>query len=182
MIPAPFQVILDANILFPFTLRDTLLRAAERELYLIGWSRQILEEMRRNLVSTGHTTEEKSHTLVSHMRAAFPEAEITGYEFLIPTMPNDERDRHIAAAAVKSGAQLIVTSNMKHFRTLPEGVEAKTPGDFLLDLQDLAPGMMAQAIIAQAAALKRPPRTVEDVLRALEKFAPEFVKLVRSDL
>ena len=46
MIPAPFQVILDANVLFPFTLRDTLLRAAERELYLIGWSGQILEEMR----------------------------------------------------------------------------------------------------------------------------------------
>jgi hypothetical protein len=28
MIVAPFKVVLDANVLFPFTLRDTLLRAA----------------------------------------------------------------------------------------------------------------------------------------------------------
>ena len=30
MIVAPFRVVLDANVLFPFTLRDTLLRAAAR--------------------------------------------------------------------------------------------------------------------------------------------------------
>ena len=30
MIAAPFRVVLDANVLFPFTLRDTLLRAAAK--------------------------------------------------------------------------------------------------------------------------------------------------------
>lgn len=33
MQPAPFIVILDANVLFPFTLRDTLLRAAAAGFY-----------------------------------------------------------------------------------------------------------------------------------------------------
>ena len=28
MLVAPFKVLLDANVLYPFTLRDTLLRAA----------------------------------------------------------------------------------------------------------------------------------------------------------
>lgn len=28
MLAAPFKVVLDANVLYPFTLRDTLLRAA----------------------------------------------------------------------------------------------------------------------------------------------------------
>ena len=168
--------------MFPFTLRDTLLRAAERELYLIGWSGQILEEMRRNLVSTGHASEEKSHSLVACMRDAFPEAEIIGHEFLISSMMNDEGDRHVVAAAVKAGAQLVVTSNIKHFRSLPHGIAVKTPDAFLLDLYDLAPEMMAQAIIAQAAALKKPPRTMDDVLRALEKVAPKFIEAIRAEL
>ena len=33
MFPAPSRVVLDANVLFPFSLRDTLLRAAERGLF-----------------------------------------------------------------------------------------------------------------------------------------------------
>jgi hypothetical protein len=46
----------DANVLFPFTLRDTLLRAAEAGVYQLYWSEAILEEVRRNLVATGTTS------------------------------------------------------------------------------------------------------------------------------
>ena len=53
MVPAPFIVLLDANVLFPFSLRDTLLRAASAGFYQVRWSSQILDEMARNLVSTG---------------------------------------------------------------------------------------------------------------------------------
>lgn len=35
MLLAPFPVVLDANVLFPFTLRDTLLRAAHAGLYQV---------------------------------------------------------------------------------------------------------------------------------------------------
>lgn len=45
MVPAPFIVLLDANALFPFTLRDTLLRAAAAGFYQVRWSAQILDEM-----------------------------------------------------------------------------------------------------------------------------------------
>jgi hypothetical protein len=178
LVPAPFQVVLDANVLFPFTLRDTLLRAAEQELYLPGWSRQILEEMRRNLVKTEHTTEEKSHRLVAQMMRAFPEAEITGYEYLVSSMPNEPKDRHVAAAAVRAGSQLIVTDNLRDFQTLPEGMEAKSPDNFLCDLLDLSRDQMVQAIIDQAAALKKPPRTVDDILRGLQNSAPTFVRSI----
>ena len=44
MIPAPFKVVLDANVLYPFSLRDTLLRAASEGLFQLYWSDQILEE------------------------------------------------------------------------------------------------------------------------------------------
>jgi hypothetical protein len=36
MVPAPFVVVLDANLLFPFTLRDRLLRAAAADFYRHG--------------------------------------------------------------------------------------------------------------------------------------------------
>lgn len=182
MVPAPFPVVLDACSLFPFTVRDTLLRAAEQDLYLPVWSKDILEEMRRNLVREGRSTEEKSHRLVSEMRRAFPEAEITDYEFLIPSMPNDPKDRHVVAAAVRSGAQLIVTENLKDFRNLPKGIEIKPSDDFLCNLHDLAPDLMAQSVINQAVALKNPPRTAEDILRGLEKTAPKFVSRLRPQI
>jgi predicted nucleic acid-binding protein len=182
LIPAPFQVVLDANVMFPYTLRDTLLRAAEQDLYLLGWSAEILEEMRRNLVTKGITTEEKSRSLVQAIQEAFPEGEITGYEYLIPAMPNDPKDRHVAAAAVRAGAQLIVTENLKDFRKLPDGLEVKTADAFLCDLFHLAPDLLLQTVIDQAGSLRRPPRTVEDVLRGLGKFAPKFVANLRTEM
>ncbi len=50
------------------------------------------------------------------MRDAFPEALVTGHEWLIDSMPNDPKDRHVVAAAVKAGAQVIVTINLKDSR------------------------------------------------------------------
>ena len=56
MIVAPFKVVLDANVLFPFSLRDTLLRSAAEGLFQLYWSGQILDEMERNLVAKGTIT------------------------------------------------------------------------------------------------------------------------------
>jgi hypothetical protein len=41
--------LLDANVLWSAAVRDALLLAAERGLFRPVWSRQILEEMARNL-------------------------------------------------------------------------------------------------------------------------------------
>jgi predicted nucleic acid-binding protein len=47
-------------------------------------------------------------------RANFGEAWITGYEPLIPRMTNDEKDRHVVAAAVQAQAGIILTLNLHH--------------------------------------------------------------------
>jgi predicted nucleic acid-binding protein len=119
MVPAPFRVVLDANVLFPFSLRDTLLRAAAAGYYQVCWSEEILEEARRNLVGRGTITEEQAHRLLYVMRRAFPEAMVSGHEPLTEAMPNDPKDRHVAAAAVRAAAQVIVTFNLKDFQTCP---------------------------------------------------------------
>ena len=48
-------------------------------------------------------------------RKAFPDAEVTDYESLIPTLQNDPKDRHILAAAIRGNCPLILTFNLKHF-------------------------------------------------------------------
>ncbi len=70
------------------------------------------------------------------MAHAFPEALVEDYELLVPAMPNHEKDRHVAAAALKAGAQVIVTHNLRDFGSLPDGIEAQAPDDFLVDLFD----------------------------------------------
>ena len=122
MIVAPFKVVLDANVLFPFTLRDTLLRAAQAGLFQVYWSDEILDEAARNLVARGRITAEQAERLTTAIRGAFPEAVVTGHEPLIAAMPNEPKDRHVVAVAVKAGAQVIVTSNLRDFRSLPEGL------------------------------------------------------------
>jgi predicted nucleic acid-binding protein len=126
--PAPFIVVVDANVLYPLTLRDTVLRAAAAGFYQLRWSADILEEMERNLVLKGGIPAEKAARLRATMERAFPEAEVTGYRPLISAMSNDPKDRHVVAAAVKAGAQVIVTSNIKDFSPLPDGIEARLPG------------------------------------------------------
>jgi predicted nucleic acid-binding protein len=180
MVPAPFIVVLDANVLFPFTLRDTLLRAAAAGFYQLRWSSNILDEMTRNLVSTGTMQGEKASKLRAIMEREFPEAMVSGFEHLVDAMPNDEKDRHVAAAAVKAGAQVIVTSNIKDFAPLPEGVEAQSPDAFLENLFDLNPEAFVDLLQEQAADLVNPPMTLDDLLGRLARVAPSLVAAVRD--
>lgn len=111
-----FSAVLDANVLYPFSLRDTLLRLAELELYTPLWSGRILEEMREALLEHG-VSAERAERLVCTMREAFEEAEVDEAEIarLEPAMTNDPGDRHVLAAAVAADSELVVTSNLAHF-------------------------------------------------------------------
>ena len=52
-----FGVVLDACALYPFYLRDTLLRLAGRGLYGVRWSDQILSELGGALIGRGFDPE-----------------------------------------------------------------------------------------------------------------------------
>jgi len=159
MLAAPFKVVLDANVLYPFTLRDTLLRSAAAGFFQAYWSELLLEEATRNLVANSI---------------------VTADEPLIAGMKNDEKDRHVAAAAVKAGAQVIVTMNLSDFGDLPDGIEAQHPDEFLSNLFDLDPDSLTGIVQSQAADLKKPPRTFEEVVGALSKLVPDFAAAVRK--
>ncbi|WP_206069184.1 PIN domain-containing protein [Kocuria sp. KD4] len=56
-------------------------------------------------------------TTASGHGQAIQAALVENYESLVPAMTNDPKDRHVLAAAVRSRAELIVTSNQKDFPT-----------------------------------------------------------------
>lgn len=67
-----FGAVLDANVLIPAALRDTLLRAAQQGLYSPYWSEMILAEVERNLFWGGLTSAEQAQRLVDTLRRTSP--------------------------------------------------------------------------------------------------------------
>ena len=108
------------------------------------------------------------------MNKAIADVVVDDYATLIPGIQlPDPDDRHVVAAAIRAGAQAIVTLNLKDFpkeQLEPFGLEAVHPDDFVLSSIDLAPAKVCAAVEAQAAALKNPPMTIPEVLVILERF------------
>jgi hypothetical protein len=59
-----FDIVLDACVLFPAALRDTLLRAADANLYRLHWTAEILEETRRSIVAQQRAPKEQAQRLI----------------------------------------------------------------------------------------------------------------------
>lgn len=110
-----FIALLDANVLVNGAVRDTLLRAAEADLYQLAISKDILDEMSAALERALGLTRGQTDYLKSEILNAFESALVEGHERLIPVMENEEGDRHVLAAAVQAGANTIVTFNLRHF-------------------------------------------------------------------
>ena len=61
------------------------------------------------------------------MNAHVRDAIVTGFEELIPSLVlPDADDRHVLAAAIRAGAQVIVTYNLKDFRLLLASIHSKS--------------------------------------------------------
>ncbi len=103
----------------------------------------------------------------------FNDALVLGYEHLMAglTLP-DPNDRHVLAAAIHSGANIIVTLNLKDFP--PEildayNVTAQHPDDFVLGLIGFDKELALFAMRQHRASLKNPPETPAEYLTKLER-------------
>ena len=116
----PFTVVYDANVLYPNTLRDLLIRIAQSGTVQARWTDKILEEMTSSLQrNRPDTRPERLHRLRELMNGAVRDCLVSGYEPLIEGLKlPDPGDRHVLAAAIKAGAQVIVTRNLKDFPKL----------------------------------------------------------------
>ena len=148
-----YQVVLDACVLVNAALRDTLLRLAEPpHLYLPRWSKDIVLETVRTLETKLNVTPAQTAYLVHELELHFADAWVEDYEPLISTMTNHPKDRHVLAAAVRAGAQTVVTFNLRDFPNsalAPWDVIAQSPDDFLIHQYHLDPDVVVQKLQEQ---------------------------------
>lgn len=180
--PGKRLAVLDACVLVPAPLRDTLLRLAEAPaLYQARWSDGIIVEMKRALETKIGLAPARTAYLERELRRHFADCWVSGFEHLVPNMTNDPKDRHVLAAAAHARAPIIVTYNKRHF--LPAdasrwNVEAVGPAAFLEGLYTQAPSVVLERLRQQSEDLDR---SLAAQLTILAKAVPSFVELVRGE-
>ena len=165
--------VLDANVLYSQFLRDVLLRLAADGIFAPRWSDRIQDEWARNLAENRpDIPADRIARLRTRMEDAFPEARVTGYrayEKLFASV--DEKDRHVAAAAIKGGATVIVTLNLRHFPAAAlagHGLVATDPDMFVSTLIGRDPPTAADALERHRTGLKKPAYSPAEYRAAFE--------------
>jgi len=168
-----FTVVYDACVLYPAPLRDTLMRLAMTDLFKAHWTDQIHEEWITALLRQGKFTRDKLDRVRELMDAHVRDAKVTGYESLIETLNlPDPDDRHVLAAAIRCGADAIVTFNNRDFpeaELAPYGIDVLHPDDFIYYQIDMAPAICCLAIKNQRMALRKPEIGIDEFLTILQK-------------
>mgnify|MGYP000195989917 CR=1 FL=1 len=113
---ADYRIFLDACVLANHGVCDLLLRLSERPRLIVPhWSAEVLAEVRRTHSERLGWPPHLVDSFQVEIRNAFPEAEIAGYESLMPGLSNDAKDRHVLAAAIRGDCPLILTFNLQTF-------------------------------------------------------------------
>lgn len=179
-----YVVVLDADVLHPYISVDLLLRLADRRLFRPAWSEEILREVRDSLIRRG-LDETRLDRRLRTMRDHFPEAMTERVDDFLPAVPEpvDPDDRHVVAAAFAARADAIITRNLGDFA--PEelfelGIEVQSLDAFMLNQWTLDPDVVLDVLREMGRDRARSPRTVEELLGALEPLAPSFVAAVRE--
>jgi predicted nucleic acid-binding protein len=172
---ARYTALLDACVLYPVAMADSLMSLATAGLFAAKWSTMIelewiaaLEEQRPDLKG-------KLEFRRDCMREAVPDWEVskTAWEPLVSSyeLP-DPNDRHVLAAAVAGHADCIVTANLRDFPVGivgAYGIEVVDPDRFIINQWDLDPVTAMTAFKHMRARRKRPQATAEDFAQALER-------------
>ncbi|MGE3820288.1 MAG: PIN domain-containing protein [Isosphaeraceae bacterium] len=169
----PVTAVYDANVLYPAPLRDLLIRLAQAGLVRARWTDAIHDEWVRGVLANNpDLSSDRLARTRSLMNEAVRDCLVIGHEDLIESLSlPDPDDRHVLAAAIHVGAEVIVTFNLKDF---PAGilaaydVEAQHPDDFLTSLFSVAPGPVCAQVKRQREGLRNPPKTAEELLATLE--------------
>ena len=173
---ADFPAILDACVLANIRVCDLFLRLAETpRLYLPFWSETILDETQRTQTGRLGWPADLSESWRSEVTRFFPDSCVNNLQCAVSPEGVQEKDRHVVQAALRAGAEVIVTFNLRDFpsRALdPLNILARHPSEFLLTLFSIEPLLVARRINEIAEAKNE---RLLDVLKRLRRDVPAFV-------
>ena len=177
-----FTVLYDANIFFGAFRRTVMVHLAQSGLYRAKWTEDIHQEwmgrLREKYPDIGADKVQRIRGLID---AAVPDCLVRGYRRVINNLElPDTNDRHDLAAAIKSGAQVIVTCNVDHFpaETLSEyDIEAQHPDDFLMYQKEENLGVFLSLLQRCRREQKKPAYSVEEFI---EKFRVSDLSLTAN--
>ncbi len=180
------KALLDANVLYPATLRSLLIDLSVLDVYQAHWTDAIHDEWIRNLLAhrpdLNMASLQRTRTL---MDQAVDDALITNYEPLIDTLSlPDPDDRHVLAAAIHGGTEWIVTQNVRDFPAdvlSSWGIRAVHPDAFLKALLLSHPGQVVEALRRGRRRYQSPPITAQAMLTSLARQGlPETVQALAT--
>ena len=164
-------VLLDANLLYPFHLRNLLIQFGVERLFAARWTAAIHEEWIGNLVADGRATRERLMRTLGIMRRVLPTADVFGFEHRIEGLDlPDTGDRHVLAAAIEAGASVLLTFNLADFpRAIlaPFGVAARDPDGFLCELHADNPEAVEAAVDASRLNLRLTAPDMDEFIEIL---------------
>jgi predicted nucleic acid-binding protein len=169
----PMTAIIDACVLYSAPVRDLVIRLAQSELVRARWTVDIHDEWMRNVLGNNpHISRARLERTKALMDAAVLDCLVSGYADVIDSLIlPDPDDRHVLAAAIQGGAEVIVTFNLADFPSdalAKHNIEAVHPDVFLSRLFDSAVDVFCVAARLQRQSLKNPPKNVEDFLTTLQ--------------
>ncbi|WP_218820827.1 MULTISPECIES: PIN domain-containing protein [Paracoccaceae] len=157
-----------------FVSLGRLIQCAFDGLVEARWTDDIHAEWIRNLAANSMDTPiSRFEATRDRMKAVLPDADVVGYETLIPglSLP-DLDDRHVLAAAIVGKASVIVTWNLKDFPAAalrPHGITCVSPDEFLIRLHALAPEALIASIRRARQNLRKTIPSAEEFLAAIER-------------
>jgi hypothetical protein len=163
-----------------------LIELAAGGLFRARWTDAIHDEWIRSVLSDRRDlTPNQLNRTRELMDKAVPDCLVEGYEDVIAdlTLP-DSNDRHVLAAAIHSGCDAIVTSNLKDF---PKEylrrfqLDVVHPDNFILRQFEIDNTAGLAAVQRCRARLRSPLKTVDEYLDVLERQGlPKRVAMLQS--
>ncbi|WP_322777867.1 PIN domain-containing protein [Frankia sp. Cas4] len=180
------RVLVDTNVLFPFSVMDLMFALTEDGIHNILWTDALLDEWERVIVRSGRRSVSSAAAVTAAVRKFFPESEVAFCDFadLIVGMPGkDPDDRVHMAAAVAGHATHIVTRNVSDFPEAPlaeYGIMVTDPDTYLSAFFQRFSEEIVSTVVRLAGEKRNPPLSKNDLLDRLERAGVgRFIALVR---
>lgn len=173
-----FTALIDACVLAGSLRRNLVLTLAEAEFFRVRWSAQILDETERAIASilaersvADYAT--RAARVRASMERAFEDAMVDDFASFLCACQSllDPNDAHVAAAALKTQAAVIVTDNLRDFPASvldPLNLDVRSADDFIVDTIALDEGKAVTAIRRMRERFARPEKNAGQLLLDME--------------